>query len=94
MDEIIRWKPFLASYESYNGYHVTVRFKCPHCGGQNCDRKVKHCKQKVNDRHFWQCHYRCSDCGAEHDKDGEVFYYASDCFIHVKDEVIVQQSLF
>lgn len=95
MDEIIRWKPFLATYISYCGrYHVTVSFRCPHCGGRNCDRRTKHTFNRVSDRHFFQGGFRCSDCGAEHDKNGESFYYASECFPHIREEIVEQLSLF
>lgn len=72
---------------------MAVKFKCPYCGSENCDRKVN--GQRVDDRHFWQGNYRCSDCGAEKDKDGP-FYYASDCFVVVRkeSEVITQLTLF
>ena len=95
MDEIIRWKPFRAIYTSYDGrFKVTVKFKCPYCGSGNCDRRTKRTKSRVDDRHFWQGHFRCSDCGAELDKNGEPFYYASACFINVREEIVQQLSLF
>lgn len=93
MDDIIRWKPFLAISESWDGRsNVIHTFSCPHCGGANCDRKVK--GQRIDDRHFYQGRYRCSDCGAEYGKDGMEFNYYSDCFIRAEEEIVVQQSLF
>ena len=95
MDEIIRWRPFLAKYVSYDGKsHMTVTFRCPWCGGRNCNRKTKLTKNRIDDRHFWQGHFRCSDCGAELDKNEETFYYASDCFVSVREEIVIQGILF
>lgn len=95
MTEIIRWKPFLAKYISYDGEHeVTVTFRCPHCGGRNCDRRTKETYNRADDRTFWQGAFRCSDCKAERDKDGETFYYASKCFVMAKGEIVIQQTLF
>lgn len=95
MDEILRWKPFLATYTSYDGrWRVTQTFRCPHCGGRNCDRKTRKTHNRTDDRHFFQGSFRCSDCGAEQDKNGEGFYYASDCFVGTRDEIVEQLSLF
>lgn len=91
--EIIRWKPFLAINESWDGRcNVIHTFRCPHCGGSNCDRKLK--GHRIDDRHFYQGNFRCSDCGATADKNGDAFNYYSDCFIRTEEEIIVQQSLF
>ena len=95
MNEIIRWKPFLATYISYDGRrNVTVRFRCPRCGGSGCDRKTKLSNNRVDDRHFWQGGFRCSNCCEERDKDGRSFYYASECFVTEKEEIVEQMSLF
>lgn len=95
MNEIIRWKPFLATYTSYDGrWKVNVRFRCPRCGGSGCDRKTKLSYNRVDDRHFWQGGFRCSNCGEESDKDGGPFYYASECFVTEKEEIVVQLTLF
>lgn len=93
MNEIIRWKPFLAISESYCGKKTVVHtFRCPHCGGKNCDRKLP--GHRKDDRHFYQGNFRCSDCGARCDKNGDAFNYYSDCFIRTEERKVIQQSLF
>lgn len=94
MNEIISWKPFKAAYIGYDGVPKYVRFKCPHCGSGACDRRTKRVKNRIDDRHFWQGEFRCSKCGAESDATGEPFYYASDCFIKTRNEIVEQLSLF
>ena len=93
MNEIIRWKPFLAKYTSYDGIRKVVTFTCPWCGGKNCDRKTRATKNRIDDRTFWQGGFRCSDCGAELDRNGETFYYASDCFVKAMEEVVIQLTI-
>ena len=53
-NEIVRWKPFLARYISYDGSkEAIVTFRCPHCGSRNCDRRTKDTHNRPDDRHFF-----------------------------------------
>lgn len=77
--EIVTWKPFRAFIRG----NKQMKFSCPHCGSENCERPNKN----FSDPNFWQGHFICSECGK-----GEFCYY-SDCFVEsVRDEE--QLSLF
>lgn len=94
-NEIIRWKPFLARYISYCGEkEVTVTFRCPHCGSRSCDRRTKDTYNRPDDRHYFQGTFRCSECRAEYDKNGDSFNYYSECFVQNRGEIVIQQTLF
>lgn len=75
MADIISYDPFMCLFTDYEGYSVTVTFKCPFCGSVSCRRSLYNFSNN-----FFVGHFRCSVCSAG-SFNGEPFNYYSPVFI-------------
>jgi hypothetical protein len=87
--EQIKFKPFVYTFNDYEGKPNRITFTCPECGGHNCE------KIEPSDKYcFWSGYYRCTDCGCTHDAEGRNFAYYSDCFKREEIQNPIQLELF